>query len=430
MTRTLLFLLFFVMLAADTLQLNLSLAPGISVKNAFIYLIFVIIATEVALKRNRRIELIPVIAPYTLCVIYAIFTWFVLTTVVRYPGYEVVTGLISLKSNLADNLIVLLIFFYGVLKTEDTISLLKMMLWTILIANVITVIDGINIPDLGIIHERENGRIGGPIGEANQYAAILALFLPPLLALAMIQRGPARLIAFAGFAASVLAFMMTVSRGGYVGLLLGLACAAWYLRQQVTASMVVRSVVAGMVLLFFGCLGLYFGGYWDLFYERVVFLSAGGSGFETSSGRTAIWGSALEVMLRNPLTLLTGFGWFSYDELREMSFAPHNTYLKIFFELGAIGLLLVLASFAAILRAAKFAMQRANPDEAKLLAGFIVGFISIAIAIFFVDLTTPWILFWAFTGVAMRLAVLQIEPAIAAARVRRPTTIVRSRSTQ
>ena len=52
MTRILLFLLFFVLLAADTLDLNLSLAPGLSVKKAFLYLILVGIAVDAALKRN------------------------------------------------------------------------------------------------------------------------------------------------------------------------------------------------------------------------------------------------------------------------------------------------------------------------------------------------------------------------------------------
>ena len=110
-----------------------------------------------------------------------------------------------------------------------------------------------------------------------------------MLALALIQRGPVRLFAFIGFAASVLAFLMTVSRGGFVGLLLGLLLSAWFLRQYVTASMVVRAVGAGILLLVIGCIGLYLGGYWELFYERIVFQSKGGSGFETSSGRTAIW---------------------------------------------------------------------------------------------------------------------------------------------
>ena len=68
-------------------------------------------------------------------------------------------------------------------------------------------------------------------------------------------------------------------------------------------------------------------------------------------------------MFRNPVTLFTGYGWYSYDELREMSYAPHNTYLKVFFELGAIGLLLVLASFSGILRIAKYGMQKLTPKR-------------------------------------------------------------------
>jgi len=43
------------------------------------------------------------------------------------------------------------------------------------------------------------------------------------------------------------------------------------------------------------------------------------------------------------------------------------------------------------------------------LAGFVVSTIAYATATFFVDLYVPWIYFWAYTGVTMRLAMIARE---------------------
>ena len=57
--RVLLVLLFLVMQVAILLNLDLSLAPGLSVKNAFLYLILLGIIVDTALRRNRDLELRP-----------------------------------------------------------------------------------------------------------------------------------------------------------------------------------------------------------------------------------------------------------------------------------------------------------------------------------------------------------------------------------
>ena len=97
--RWLLFLLFFILLAAPTLGLDLSLAPGLSVKNAFLYLVFLGTAIDTAIRRNRSFEAGSVVIPYALCFAYAIYTWLVIVLVIDYPGYSRLSSLVILKGS-------------------------------------------------------------------------------------------------------------------------------------------------------------------------------------------------------------------------------------------------------------------------------------------------------------------------------------------
>jgi O-antigen ligase len=84
-------------------------------------------------------------------------------------------------------------------------------------------------------------------------------------------------------------------------------------------------------------------------------------------------------------------------------FSPHNHYLSAWFNLGLVGL--VCASyliFSAIGRARRASLEARPPLRGQLIA-FVVGGTAVAVAVFFVDLHTPWIYFWIYTGVVMRL---------------------------
>jgi hypothetical protein len=63
-----LFALFFVMFASRSLGFDLSLAPGLSVKNGFLYLIFLGLAIQTVLTRQRKLEILSVFVPFFLYV--------------------------------------------------------------------------------------------------------------------------------------------------------------------------------------------------------------------------------------------------------------------------------------------------------------------------------------------------------------------------
>ena len=134
---------------SQILGLDVSLAPGLSVKNALLYVTFIVIAIETVVTRRRKLELMPVLVPFAMLVTYAILSWMVIVMIVNYPGYDLVDSLIALKGGPVEQFMVLVIFFYGVEDEQRALWLLRRILWTIIFANIFTVIDSLDIPDLG-----------------------------------------------------------------------------------------------------------------------------------------------------------------------------------------------------------------------------------------------------------------------------------------
>lgn len=421
MIRVLLFLLFLLLLVGDAFGLNVGLAPGVSTKNAFLYLLLLALSVETALARNRDVELVSVVAPYTLYFVYALITWLFAIFVFAYPRYDALQALITLKGGILDHVIVLLVFFYGLLSRDKAKDLLKAILWVVLVTNILSVIDTLNVPNLSLVGEPFRGRIVGFIGEPNQYAAFLVTFIPGLCVLAMHQKGAARALAVVGVAASIIALFMTISRGGLVGLIAGGVLGAFFLRAHISGRKV-RSVIVGVFFASaLGVIVLFAAGSGDLFVERTVDVSSSGNAFDVTSGRTYIWGSALSKMLEQPATLLFGYGWEAYRNFPDFYFAPHNSYLKIFFEVGALGLVLVWIAFISVLRIARAGLAGADKESAAYLIAFCIGFLAFLIAIVFVDLATPWVLVWAYVGLALRIAASKKTAPVKDRRPSRPS---------
>lgn len=414
--HVLLFSLFFVLFASRTLGFDLSLAPGLSVKNAFLYLIFAALAIEAALTRRKKLELLPVFVPFGLYVYYAVMSWVVVLLLIEYQGYSPRTTLISLKSGPVEHLLVLLIFFYGTATREHGTWVLRNMVWLIIVGNVVTVIDAINIPDLGLIDEREDGRVGGTIGNSNEFGAFLAFFMPMIIALYWTEKGFTKLLAGIGTIFSGVAFLMAVSRGAIVGLVCGGALAAWYLRDLIPTRLMARGAAGVAILGVIFVAGAFFTGYGELLTARFEQFDAG-SMDKVSSGRTTIWRTALESMFEHPVSLLTGFGWDAYKSFN-FRYAPHNAYLLVFFDLGLIGLGLFLLVTRNTLATARAALVESGPAAKPMLFAFVFGFCAMLVAVFFGELYTSWLYIWATVGISLRIAVSEpdLSHEVAAAR--------------
>jgi hypothetical protein len=397
----------FFLLATQVLRWDLTLATGLSAKNVVIYMLATFLALRLVIARGSVVAAGQMQAAFLVQIAYAICTMLIAGLVIKYNGYDVVNSGIKLKSILIDYFIFFLVFLYGIRTLEDGVKVIKWLLAGAIFANLATILDAGGLINLGYI-ERFDGRTQGAIGESNQYASYIILFIPGLIAAAVASRGFMRLAWLGGALVSCAALVMTASRGGFVGIIIASVIAAYLYRKLVSYSR-----IAGWVL---GCLALFvlvmsFSQYGGLLTERVIGQSSNIDVVEASSGRSEIWTNLLLTMMSSPVTFVTGFGWDVYWSF-PFRFSPHNHYLSMWFNLGLVGLVTSVALlFGAIRRARRASLEAKPPIRGQMIA-FVVGGIAIAASVFFVDLHEPWYYFWMYTGVVMRMAyVIEAEAA-------------------
>ncbi|MCP1675803.1 hypothetical protein J2T57_002958 [Natronocella acetinitrilica] len=402
--KRLLLSLFVILMADGMFGWGLGIAPGLSIKNAALYLIVLLLAMEFAVTQRRNILELPGIhLLFGLLIAIAFLSWAANTMIGLYTDYRPIPALISLKGRLVDYYLFFLVFFLGSRTAADALWLQRWILVVIAAGSIATVLDAYNLPNLNVISVRRDGRVEGPLGEANQYGLFIAMFLPILLARVWSTRGLERAFFAMGSAFSFWVLAMTVSRGAYVALLLGSLLAAVYFRRFLNRRYVLRILGLGVL----GGIGVavFLGQeYADLVMDRTVDAASTGDAFEISSGRNWIWATALGYMLQHPTSLVTGYGWDTF--YATMYIAPHNTYFWHFFELGPPGVLILFLLLCSVLRYTRLATVGAagNAAHTANLLGFGFGFTALMVGLMFVDLWAPWYFIWAYCGTAMRLA--------------------------
>lgn len=396
---------FFALFATQVLGMEVNIAPGLSTKNALLYVLFGALAITMAIKRNRRIELLWVFIPFFFYFAYALFTWIVAWLVIDYPGYEPRTGLMTLKSGLLDHLLIFFLFFFGVTDARRAAQVFRSMAWIIMLTSALVILDAFNILSLGLVDERDDGRVS--IGNANEFAALLAVFLPAIIMIYWQETGWRKWLAGIGVVVTGFAFLMPMSRGAIVGVVVGSMLAAYYLRSFVSPRAVINTAVGAALFFFVAVLIGMATGYSDTLMERFQFGVTGAAGFDATSGRTMIWEKAIEMMLEHPVSFVTGFGWHVYSISTPSGFAAHNTYLHLLYDLGVIGVALFLLIVGSVLGAVRNRLHSVSAEVQPLLISFVFGFLALLVTIFFTELFHPWLYIWAFAGVSLRLALAE-----------------------
>jgi O-antigen ligase len=409
--RYLLLALIIFLIASQVFGFDPGPMPGVKVKNALLYLILLGLMLRLTMDRSYRIQLPAVTMLQGILIAYSILTYALIVLVIRYPRYDWLQSGMILKNSLFDQMMFFLVFFYGLRTNEDAMSVLKVLLAAWALSHVMAVLDATGIFHIGNIEQREDGRVQGMSGESNMYGAFVALTLPGMVALVTTSTGIFRLFWIGASIITAATLAMTVSRGAFVATAFAAMAGWWLFRRylsmrklmQFAAFGAVAAVLAGVVVVSLG-----FGG---LIIQRVVWHGSTGDIGTTSSGRTEIWARLFEVMFEKPVTLLTGYGWQAYQTF-PMRWATHNHYFEQYFNLGVIGLACSVLLFVILVRTAKRAALLANADVRPQLIGFGIGTIAIATAVCFVNLYSPWLYYWSYAGIAMRLAANALEPVV------------------
>lgn len=394
-------------------------APGIKIKNAFLYLLVLGLVLRLTLDRSYRLQMPAVPILFSIMIAYGVLSYLAIVLVIQYPRYDWLASGLMLKNSLFDQMLFFLVFFYGLRTNEDALTLLKVLLAAWAVAHIMAVLDATGIMHVGDIEQRSDGRVQGAVGESNQYGAFVAMSLPAIVALVTNTRGIWRLFWMGASVITAATLLMTVSRGAFVATMVATLGGVYLFRRYMPARKLAMWAVGGFVAAVFVAVIVTAVGFDDLIIHRLT-QGSGSDLTATSSGRTEIWGTVLGVMFRTPLTLLTGFGWEAYSTF-PFRWNTHNHYLLQFFNLGLIGLVCTVLLFIVVVRTANRAATYARPDVRVVLISFGFATIAVGTAVFFVNLFVPWIYYWSYAGICMRLAMNALEPqAFAPAAVSAP----------
>jgi O-antigen ligase len=384
-------------------------APGVNVKNALLYMLAMSLFARFALLRRFELQLPAITTTFIIWIGYCIASYVAIVLYIQYPHYNVLRHGFDLKNRMVDQMLFFLVFFYGAQSREDAITLMKVVLAAWVISHVSAILDAAGIVHFGDIEQRTDGRVQGTLGESNQYGAFVALTLPAVVALAYASKGLVRLLWGAASLLTLATLLMTVSRGAFVGTTFACLLGAWMFRKYLSGPKLVKLglTLFGVFLIVGLIVGIWYG---DLLRERLIGAVSTHDMAGTSSGRTEIWATAIAAMVKKPWTFITGFGWNSYWSM-PFRYSPHNYYLAQWFNLGLVGLICSITLLVLPIRTASAAAFKADPEVRTYLIGFVIAATALAASTFFVDLYEPWLYFWAYAGVILRLAMLQNEPA-------------------
>lgn len=414
--------LFVVLLAlliiSDFHGTNPGLGPGLSLKNAVLYLVVMVLAFRMALTGGFRLRMPALHLAWGIWICYAMLTWLAIALVLKYQGYDALVSAMALKAELIDYALYCFVVFYGVQSEDDFRFVLRTLLAVVGISSILTLTDLGGITGLGTkVGEggAEADRVFGAFGHANETGSMLSCMLPPLVAVTMSSRGSWRLFWYACSAATAVVFILTVSRGAYVAVIIGYPIAAYMLRGLIPPGRIMGWLLGGVgAVIFVAVLAAIINpGAAAAITDRVFDIGSMNLS-DASSGRSDIWAMALKTMMESPLALITGFGWNSWSTMPTI-FVLHNTYLDQWFNLGMVGLLAYIAiEFMTIITAKRAAVASSGPMQWDMIA-YVFGMVALSIAVLFQNLFTPRPYLWMYCGLVMRGAVILFDKAAEAA---------------
>lgn len=221
-----------------------------------------------------------------------------------------------------------------------------------------------------------SGRAVAGIPDPNYYAAYLQMAVVPLLALLLAGRTRWRWAAAIAVGAASLGVVLSLSRGGLIGLAIGVAVviAAWQRTRWTAAGLVLLLVTTALLSLN----PLITSETSEIVTERL----ASSTQSSENNKRTLIWAGSIDTIIESP----EGVGALQFEEVsRRLGLTErgrplenvHNLYLNIGVELGVLGLLTYLMWLARIAWDLSVEWRRRRPETFPIvvgLTGALVGY--------------------------------------------------------
>lgn len=398
-----LLILFFAFLLFEIpLGLNVNLAPGVSPKNLFLYVLLVFVVIDMMVSPTEfKFNLIGLHLAFLGLIAYIGVNWAVSSVGYTSFDYPVGPSFMNFKSSYVDRYLVLFVFLYGITSRRDAYFVLRVLVGIVVFSSFLTLLDVLKLPDLAIMDVRD-GRVEGPIGQPNQYGGFLAFWIPICICVYLTSQGKQKVFVGLGTIVTIGMLVLSGSRGAMLGSLAGAIVSVVYLRRYLRGKVIVRGIFAGLLVSV--AIVLVVSVQFTEVVESRIERTTAGDASTVTAGRVDIWSKALQTMAKNPQSFIFGNGWRTFDPI--IGRGAHNMYLNMLFELGVIGLILYLILLYKLLKLFRISVNQASGAARTYIIGVIFSFFAIIISTSSSELYRPWMLIWACTGLMLRLVLI------------------------
>lgn len=382
-------------------DVDAGLATGLSLKNFLLFISFAAIITSITLRRIPANFPQSVFGPLWIGCAMAGSSILVISVFSIYSGYSSVDAVIKLKSKLLDPLLMLTISYFSVQTPRSAIALFRLITLIIVGGCVVTIIDVLDIQDLGLITQRDDGRVEGFIGSSEEFATIVAATLPILIVGTRWNSGYSKILMYFSILCMVCCLMLAATRAPIVGLLGAWLIYVLFLKRNRFMSLL-RGISLFVPTIAVISFLLSFTPYWGLITDRFTTGFLTGNVAEASSGRSLIWEGIFLQMLNQPSSFFIGMGWDVYFQSVGHRFSTHSIFIDRFYSLGLFGLIAYLAAYWSAFRLI-FTPSPTNADfldSLRISAG--LSLVVLLIDAMFADLEVAEFFILAFVGIGLR----------------------------
>ena len=246
---------------------------------------------------------------------------------------------------------------------------------------------------------RIEGLVGGMFGNPNDLATALDLVLPFAILLTISSRGLARLFYLGCAAVLTIGVLVTLSRGGFLGLIMSSGVLLWKLgRGSRLKTALGAALICGILFAVMP------GGYGG---RIATILNNDQDQTGSAQMRRELMERAAQVAISHPI-IGVGMGNFFIYSIHDK--AAHNAYLEIAAELGVFGLLayliVILSPLRSLYRIEKQTLARLTKSEKELYwlsVSIQASLIAYMVCSFFSSIQYLWYLYYtAAYAVALR----------------------------
>lgn len=392
------------------LEQYLGMRMGLSLQNLSLYSLIIVWCYRITV--TRKLFQINVLVKFLVALFFVALASILLKFIIleRYD-LKLIGEMVSLKKWVQPWIFFFLI--YNIIDDKETckrtiLGMNFLMTLTILA----TFSDVIGITDFGTSGDLTwEGRYAG-FAESNQYAAFLVLLLPLSLSNIFFNRNPLNfLFSSIIILLSLATLVATSSRGGILALLFCIIVLGIFLfrKKMINRNQIGIGMMVAILLGFFSFIVLP-QEVKDKFYQRISFEEEYNIyGTETSwhhkysSGRTTLWLRVLEIYIDSPVV-----GYGNAADHNQFDMSTHNDFLKYLFNYGLIGFFVYMLMYIHIFRYIKGILNNTDDDySARIYISYLSGFAGYLMAMGFVNMNIPRLIFWIYTAVVYKYTLLE-----------------------